>query len=205
MKENGGFDRLWKNKQFMSQIISIIWDKAHCVSKWGDFHPEYKFAGHLWYLIPASISYFTTSATLPPAVLDDISDIMRLRKKMFTIHRSNDRSNVYLVVREFQYPMSSYLDLAFLVPDNTEPDWKPPKFLVFFDDISESVAAAKFLKSHLPPHLWNTLKIVWFNAEMTPEFREEQTESLKEGIVYGLCCTDSFGMVGSYSSSEICI
>ncbi|KAG2336031.1 hypothetical protein BDR05DRAFT_953645 [Suillus weaverae] len=156
MKANGGSNKLWKNHHFMSQIISIVWDEAHCISKWGDFCPEYKLAG--------------------PAVLDDITEMMRLRKNTCIIHHSNDQPNVHLVVREFQYPMSSYLDLAFLVPENVTPDWKPPKFLIFFDDIS------------------NMLKFVWFNVEMTPNFREEHTENLKVGTVYGLCCADSFGM-----------
>jgi hypothetical protein len=50
----------------------------------------------------------------------------------------------------------------------------------------------------LPQPLRSMLKFVWFNAEMTPNFREEHTENLKAGTVYGLCCTDSFGMVSSY-------
>ncbi|GBE79102.1 hypothetical protein SCP_0202990 [Sparassis crispa] len=29
---------------------------------------------------------------------------------------------------------------------------------------------------------------------MTPEFREIATSNLKEGTLYGLYCTDSFGM-----------
>ena len=55
MKENGGFEKLWKNEQFTSQIISLVWDEAHCVSKWGGFRPEYKEAKRLRYLIPRNI------------------------------------------------------------------------------------------------------------------------------------------------------
>ncbi|KAG1811372.1 P-loop containing nucleoside triphosphate hydrolase protein, partial [Suillus subaureus] len=194
MKANGGFDKLWKNHLFTSRIISIVWDEAHCISKWGDFRPEYKLAGRLRYIIPSRIPYFITSMTLPAAVLDVITETMRLCKNTCIIHRSNDRPNVHLVVWEFQYPMSSYLDLAFLIPENVTLDWKPPKFLVFFDDISKLVAAAKFLRLRLPQPLRSMLKFVWFNAEMTPNFREEHTKNLKAGTVYGLCCTDSFGM-----------
>ncbi|KAH7917502.1 P-loop containing nucleoside triphosphate hydrolase protein [Leucogyrophana mollusca] len=194
MKDDGGFEKLWKTEKFTSRVISVVWDEAHCISKWGDFRPEYKLAGRLRYLIPEGIPYFVTSATLPPAVLDDVSDIMRLRKNTYTLKRSNDRPNVHLVVREFQYAMNSFLDLAFLVPDNPGPHWKPPKFLVFFDDIAESVAATKFLKSRLPPEYHGQLKVVWFNADMTPEFRDDHTTKLTNGEVLGLCCTDSFGM-----------
>ena len=37
MKDDGGFEKLWKDDTFTLQIISLVWDKAHCVSKWGDF------------------------------------------------------------------------------------------------------------------------------------------------------------------------
>jgi len=121
---------------------------------------------------------------------------MGLRKNAYTIKRSNDRPNVHLLIHEFQYPMSSFLDLAFLVLDNSGPDWKPLKFLIFFDDISDSVAAVNFLNSRLPPPLQNKLRFVWFNADMTPEFHEQYTEYLRASDgVFGLCCTDSFGMV----------
>lgn len=197
MKTGGGFEDLWRNDQFTSQIISIVWDEAHCISKWGDFRPEYKHAGRLQYEIPSSIPYFVTSATLPHMVLDDITEIMRLRKNTYTTKRSNDRPNIRIAVRELHYAVDSFLDLAFLVPDNPPQDWKPPKFLIFFDDISDSIAAAQFLRSRLPPRLQDKLRFAWFNAEMTPEFREEYTEHLRKGgEVFGLCCTDSFGMVG---------
>lgn len=31
---------------------------------------------------------------------------------------------------------------------------------------------------------------------MTQYFREDQVEAMKTGDVWGLCCTDAFGMVG---------
>ncbi|KAI6142460.1 P-loop containing nucleoside triphosphate hydrolase protein, partial [Pisolithus tinctorius] len=177
MKEGGGFESLWKNNSFASRIVSIVWDEAHCISRWGDFRPEYKLAGRLRYFIPSSIPYFVTSATLPTTVLDDIKDILQLRKQTAYIHRSNDRPNIHLSVREIQHPLHSFLDLGFLIPNNPPHGWKPPKFLIFFDNISES------------------LRVTWFNAEMTPEFREEHTIQLAEGdVLFGLCCTDSFGM-----------
>ncbi|KAN0088366.1 hypothetical protein V8E55_005423 [Tylopilus felleus] len=84
------------------------------------------------------------------------------------LKRSNDQPNICLTICKFQYPMSSFLDLAFLVPQPLPAEWKPQKFLVFFDDISES---------------------------MTAEFQEELTTCLREGDgVFGLCCTDLFGM-----------
>ncbi|KAJ7037743.1 P-loop containing nucleoside triphosphate hydrolase protein, partial [Mycena alexandri] len=72
MKPGGGFEKLWNDKNFMAQVISVVWDEAQCVSKWGDFRPEYKIAGTLRHLIPKDIPFYITSATLPPDVLHDV-------------------------------------------------------------------------------------------------------------------------------------
>lgn len=40
-KVGGGFEKLLGNKDFMSRIISIVWDESQCVSKWGDFRSAY--------------------------------------------------------------------------------------------------------------------------------------------------------------------
>jgi ATP-dependent DNA helicase RecQ len=42
-----GFAKLWNDKGFMSKVISVVWDEAQYISKWGDFHPEYKTTGTL--------------------------------------------------------------------------------------------------------------------------------------------------------------
>ena len=91
------------------------------------------------------------------------------------------------------HPANSYLDLMFLIPENPPSGWRPPKFLIFFDDIAESIAVAKFLRKRLPSELHHMIK--WFNADMSTEFRDAEATNLREGVTWGLCCTDSFGMV----------
>lgn len=115
----------------------------------------------------------------------------------YVMLRSNDHSNVHICVREMLYPAKSYLDLAFLIPEKPPPggwsNWLMPKFVIFFDNISDSMGAAKFLRARLPPELQHMVK--WFNANMSAEFREVEGLKLKDGDIWGLCCTDSFGMV----------
>ncbi|KAJ7731383.1 hypothetical protein B0H16DRAFT_1772954 [Mycena metata] len=194
MQQDGGFDRLWKKPQFTSRLLSIIWDEGHCVSKWAGFRPEYKEVGRLRFLIPRSIPFVIVSATLPPAVLFDVMHTLQvLPGKVTVIRWSNDRPNIHLVVREMKYSMSSFMDLAFLIKENWKPgDPPPPKFLIFFDSIADAVEAAKFLRGRLP--LEYRHKIKWFNSEMSSAFKEGEAESLKTGKIWGLCCTDSFGM-----------
>jgi ATP-dependent DNA helicase RecQ len=196
MKPGGGFEKLWNDKNFMAKVISVVWDEAQCISKWGDFRPEYKIAGTLRHLIPKDIPFYITSATLPVDVLHDVMSTLGMREsntEIFT--RSNDRSNVHITVRKMKYPMNSFKDLRFLIPkdwDGTTP--LPWKFVIFFDSISESLAAAQYLRGLVPIEVRD--KIKWFNSEMSPEFRGEESDKFNEGLNYGLACTESFGMVG---------
>ncbi|KAJ7309422.1 P-loop containing nucleoside triphosphate hydrolase protein [Mycena albidolilacea] len=194
MQQDGGFEKLWKKPQFTSRLISIVWDEGHCVSKWAGFRPEYKEVGRLRFLIPRSIPFVIVSATLPPAVLSDVLHTLQvLPDKVTIIRRSNDRPNIHLIVREMKYSMSSFKDLAFLIPEDWKPgDPPPPKFLIFFDSIADSIEAAKFLRRRLP--LAERHKIKWFNSDMSTEFKEAASDGLKKGEVWGLSCTDSFGM-----------
>jgi len=84
--------------------------------------------------------------------------------------------------------------LAFLVPDGYNDGNPPlPKFLVFFDDISDSIAAANYLRGRLPHSLKD--KIKWFNADMSVTFKEAEFANLTIGKTWGFCTTASFGMV----------
>ncbi|KAJ7254282.1 P-loop containing nucleoside triphosphate hydrolase protein [Mycena rebaudengoi] len=178
MQQDGGFEKLWKKPNFTSRLMSIVWDEGHCVSKWAGFRPEYKEAARLRFLIPRSIPFVIVSATLPPAVLSDAN-----------AHPPSP----FRPIREMKYAMNSFQDLAFLIPPNWKPgDPLPPKFLIFFDNIADSVAAANYLRARLPPEYRH--KIKWFNSEMSTEFKEDESGALKSGEIWGLCCTDSFGM-----------
>ncbi|KAJ3476192.1 hypothetical protein NLI96_g11327 [Meripilus lineatus] len=124
------------------------------------------------------------------------------------IRRSNDRPNIYLTVRKIRHSLASFRDLDFLIPSGWKAGDHLPKFLVFFDDIKESIRAAKALKSRLP--LQEQSKIKWFNSDDTPELREYLTEVFREQgeegkTVYGLYCTDSFGMGIDIADIEIVV
>ncbi|KIM36196.1 hypothetical protein M413DRAFT_78603, partial [Hebeloma cylindrosporum] len=193
-KPGGGFEKLWLDKGFMERVISIVWDESQCIGKWGDFRPEYKAAGNLRHLIPKTIRFYLTSATLPTRVLDEIKSILGIRdENTYTFFRSNDRPNVHLTVRKMKYPLNSYKDLAFLIPDDWDPTTPLPyKFVIFFDNITDSINAAKYLRAHLPLPLKD--KIKWFNSEMSVEFRDEESAWFKDAKDGGLACTESFGM-----------
>jgi superfamily II DNA helicase RecQ len=115
-------------------------------------------------------------------------------ENLVTIRTSIDRSNVKLCVRKIKYSLSSYQDLAFLIPDGwSNSDPIPPKFLVFFDNIQDTIAAAKTLQKRLPLDMRH--KIKWYNSDMTAQYKENEVNHLISGETWGLCTTESFGMV----------
>ncbi|KAI0045264.1 P-loop containing nucleoside triphosphate hydrolase protein, partial [Auriscalpium vulgare] len=192
MMDDGGFEALLKKSAFTTRLMGVDIDEGHCVSQWGGFRPEYREIGRLRHLLPQSIPFYVTSATLPPPIITDIRQTLNLRPSHTKIFlRSNDRTNVHIVVREMKYAQSGFQDLAFLV-QNWTPEKSPPKFLVFFDSMREAELATLYLRSLLPPE--HREKVKWFHSVMTPDYRNEETEALASDENWGFCTTDSFGM-----------
>ncbi|KIK74210.1 hypothetical protein PAXRUDRAFT_176393, partial [Paxillus rubicundulus Ve08.2h10] len=67
------------------------------------------------------------------------------------------------------------------------------KFLTLFNDIQDAINAAQYLCKHRPPEMRD--KIKWFNSDMTMTYKETELKNLVLGKTFGLCTTDSFGMV----------
>ncbi|TDL14194.1 P-loop containing nucleoside triphosphate hydrolase protein [Rickenella mellea] len=193
MKGRGQFDRLFEDKKFTSKLMGFIADEAHCITKWGSFRPEYRELGLLRYMLP-NVRVYATSATISQQTLADLCDVLHLRKDNTEfLHRSNDRLNVFYVVREMKHSAKSFDDLNFLIPDGWQEGNSPPaKFLVFFDNKKESEKACLHLKNRLPVAFRD--KVQWFHANMTEKFREAQVDAMRSGETWGLCVTDSFGM-----------
>ncbi|KAI5983341.1 P-loop containing nucleoside triphosphate hydrolase protein [Pisolithus albus] len=194
MRPEGGFERLLKSPLFVQRIISIVIDEAHCLTDWGEFRPEYRELGRLRYVVPRSVPLLVTSATLMTSTLRDITHLLHMSpSRKVLIRRSSDRPNIGIGVRKIKYALSSFADLAFLIPAGFQVgDPPPPKFLVFFDDIPDSINAASFLRRRLPHELKE--KIRWFNADMSARYKETELEKLISGETWGLCTTTSFGM-----------
>lgn len=192
MKPGGGFENLLRKSGFLKHVISVVFDEAHCISTWGSFRPEYRTIEQLRHVLLKDTPVAVASATLPHIVKQDIINVLQLRRdKLVYISRPTDRPNIHISVRKIKHPLNSYLDLTFVLPKNSGDP--PPKFIVFCDTINDAVGAGEALRSRLPPEHCD--KIVWFHSEMSDEFKKKQLERLKSGELWGICATDSFGMV----------
>lgn len=189
---------LWNITKFTDSLQYFVYDEGHCISQWGStFRNDYLHVGNIRHLLPRRIPVYVASATLPPPVLRDVSNILRLHPdRTQNIIRSNDRPNIHLVVREMKHAIGSYKDLSFLIPKNFKVGDPPPKpFLCFVDSTTSTEDATRYLQSLLPEELRH--KIKWFHSTMTTAYRQEEYEAFKNGDLWGLVVTDAFGMVRS--------
>jgi superfamily II DNA/RNA helicase len=138
-------------------------------------------------------TFLALSATLTPLMVSKLKLELGLYN-MTVVRRSNDRRNIAPVIRRIKYPQGSFHDLAFLIPLGLTPSSPPPpKFMLFMQSKKKCQKAALFLRSRLPPELWE--RVVWVHSEMTSGFNERAMEKLKNGELYGVVCTDVAGMV----------
>ena len=194
MKPGGIFEELFKNKIFMSSVISLIIDEVHCISQWGTFRPKYRELGRLRHLQRYPCTIMATSATMTPSIITDIKTVLGLREENLFVSRcSIDRPNINIIVRAFRNPRNTFSDLKFLLRDWQPGLPPPPTFIVFFDSIPESIEAALYLRGLLPAEYEDRIK--WFNSDMSDRFKGRETVNLADGEIWGLMATDSFGMV----------
>ena len=178
MRPNGGFEKLFRDKTFNQHLISIIIDKAHCISQWGSFRSEYRDIGRIRHLQHKLCPILATSATMSSAVIKDVKNVLHLQtENLFTSQCSTDRSNISILVRPILNPIHTFRDLTFLLCNWKPGSPPPPKFIVFFDNINTSIQAGLFLRTLLP-HAYQQ-RIKWFNSEMS------DTVTLKTVAMFG--------------------
>ncbi|KAG1846519.1 hypothetical protein C8R48DRAFT_616377, partial [Suillus tomentosus] len=148
IKPGGEFEKLLHKQEFTSDIMGIVFDEAHCITSYEDFCPEYKELQRLRYILPCYVPFMMVSATLTLIDLSHGKRLLHMRSENFvTIQTSIDRSNIKLCVWKIKYSLLSYQDLAFLMPNGwSNNDPIPPKFLIFFNNIQDTIAAAKILQ-----------------------------------------------------------
>lgn len=194
LDKNGRFLRILKDQSFLCKLITVIIDEAHCVVNWGSFRPEYRELGLLRYAIPASVPLFLTSATLPPVLLRDVRRLLHIRPNPYEEIMSNDRPNVAIMVRKITYPLNTFWDLSFLVPEGWTPaKEKPMLFLMMFDSIDVLQKALEFLRSRLPRE--HRKMVLPFHSNMSEEHRLEVISLMKQGKILGTCASEGFGLV----------
>ncbi|KAF8589052.1 hypothetical protein K439DRAFT_1333603, partial [Ramaria rubella] len=184
-------------------LFNIIIDEAHCANEGGaSFHPEYGKLGELWWIIPLGTPFSAASTTLTPKGIIDLQRSLYMRpERTEMVQLSNDQSIIGLQVRRMVNHVNGYSNLAFLIPVGLTMDSPAPKtFLAFANSRCTCEAMVKSLWSRMVLELQH--KVVWLHAGMTEAFKEETIMRLKHGEIWGICATDTMGMVGRVGAWE---
>lgn len=199
-RSTGEFEELFADTEFSKNIISIVFDEAHCITKWREFRAEYSEVGRLRFFLP-NVPLYATSATLPQPILDDVKSVLGMTESNTEeFHIDPDRTNIFVKVSKMQYSRASHRDLVNQIFPHgyEEGDEPPPMFIVFFDQMRDAEDGALALQSVLPPAYRD--RIVWFHSVMSDDFRTRKIQELLDPSrpVWGICATDACGMVWCY-------
>ncbi|KAI0041673.1 P-loop containing nucleoside triphosphate hydrolase protein, partial [Auriscalpium vulgare] len=110
------------------------------------------------------------------------------------ISLSNDRPNVTQIVRAIEHPISSFIDLDFVVPHSVNNITAIPKTFLYTDDIKGGASIVDYLNARVPPKFRDLGLIRPYNAAMSQKYRKDVMRLFHAGIIRVLVCTDAAGM-----------
>ena len=110
---NREVEELWKKPAITKRILNFVFDEGHCISQWSKFRKEYSLLGNLRFLISEKIPFYIASATLPPHILHDVIEVLKLQSQDIAyIMYSNDHPDIRLMSRPLALPANSVLGLT---------------------------------------------------------------------------------------------
>jgi superfamily II DNA helicase RecQ len=148
-------DELLRDKAFIQLILAVVVDEAHVVSHWGaGFRKKYGELGMIRAFLRRDTPIVAMSATLSPRVQKDVLSKLEFSNNNYIfVNIGNDRPNVALVARAIEHAQETYIDLNFVIPENTAKAEDIPLTLIYADNIPKSTDVIDHLETLLPPNL----------------------------------------------------
>ncbi|KAI0344969.1 P-loop containing nucleoside triphosphate hydrolase protein [Trametopsis cervina] len=207
---------------FARRILSLIVDEAHCISLWGaSFRKKYGTLGIIRTFLPRHTPVIAMTATLTGRVRRDIHSKLHFPRHGSLFHNEgNDRPNVSLVVRACQYPLNSFADLDFVLPQTIRHAADIPKTYIYVDNINVGGEIVDYLATLLearlqqhhrtsdcrPSHLPVERGVIRpFNATLSQDYRNAAMQQFRLGEIRILVCTDAAGMGINVSNVDVVV
>ncbi|KAH9842000.1 P-loop containing nucleoside triphosphate hydrolase protein, partial [Rhodofomes roseus] len=191
--EHKRFSKLLRSPSFAKNIAAIVIDEAHCISQWGDsFRKKYAELGRLRALVPMSVPFLATSATLPPAALADVQAKLSFHlNSTFFVNLGNDRTNITPLVVQMKGGAGDLAALDFAVREALAGD-PLVKTLIFFNTRELAMRACHHLKTLLPDAYKG--KIDFLHALRGDDTKREVMQRFRNDELSILCATEAAGM-----------
>lgn len=191
--------KVFASTAFQKALIAIHVDEAHTISLWGgDFRKAYKGLGRIRARLPKGIPATIVSATLRQNVKNDAMATLGFSSNPLDyvdINIGNERTNVFLGIREMKFPASSFKDLSVLIDPDETNTFNIPKSIVYIDDINSVTLGVITLNSWLHVSLRKHGLIMPVHAWMPASYRSNAMAKFASGEARILICTEAAGMV----------
>lgn len=188
---DSGFAALLKEPRWSRSILYMVVDEAHCIKQWGgEFRKHYASLETLRSFVPRGVPVLATSATMPPATLEDVRTILGINaEKSFHLNLGNDRRNIIPLVWPMEGGASNLAALDFVVRGRD----RPLRTVIYFNDKRLTMRACNYLRKLLPPSRVRTVDVL--HASRGPGSKKDVMERFRSGEVLVLCATEVVGMV----------
>ncbi|KAJ3740694.1 P-loop containing nucleoside triphosphate hydrolase protein, partial [Lentinula raphanica] len=190
--EHDPFHSFLSNPEFAQNTLSIIINETHRISQWDDrFRPIYQRLGTLRALVPSEVPFLVTSATMPPPVLFEIRNVLRINPlDSFHINVGTDRPNIAWFVHRMKAgkPDLNALEFALRKDLASSEITELIQTMIFFDDVNVSLDALKHLRACLPPQLQG--QIVAYHSTRSSNSKRRVLEEFRSGKIKVLLITE---------------
>lgn len=180
-----------------ANIIGVIVDEAHCISQWGgDFRPDYGNIEKIRSLMPLGTPVLATSATLPPAALEEINAKLHINiGTTYFINLGNDRPNISTEIHEIK-GSTDFDALYQYFPENVTSPADLQKTLIFTNVVNHTQQICRQLRKHFGHQLRQSID--YLHRHRTAKAKQRVMRRFRKGKIKILIATEAAGMVSTY-------
>jgi superfamily II DNA helicase RecQ len=188
------FSRLLRMPEWSDDISHVVVDEAHCIAQWGDkFRQRFSELGKLRAYLPMHVPFLATSATLPPAILQEVHRVLEFNEhSTYLLNLGNNRRNIIPHIVKMQGAAKDLASLKFLV-EGVEHDALIERTMVFFNSRELTQKACHYLRNLVPDSIRN--QIEFYHALWTSRTKDKIMSDFRNKKINLLCATEAAGMV----------
>lgn len=190
------FSKLAHTPSFMSHVILIVADEAHCITRWSGkaFRPLFAQLGSLRSLVELKVPILAVSATMSPEVVDAVKNSLAMRSRQtFDLNLGNNCKNITHIVVKIK--SATDFEALRIFVEVTAGEGQLISTLVYVLNKDNAREIALYLKNLLPLDSPLRSQIDFANSARDPAARAKAIQAFWEGIVNILVATEVAGMV----------
>ncbi|KAI9240533.1 MAG: P-loop containing nucleoside triphosphate hydrolase protein, partial [Podila humilis] len=202
------YTALWHQEDWMTKLVAIVIDEAHCVSTWETFRTSYLRIRELRYKVNGTTCFVALSATLPPFILAKVRKELCF-KTVKEINVGNDRANIKYIVRKMlsvaerrERRIQEMKEQQMSVSKDSEAGPEPisrfqcleflqdkVKTIVYFNSRSDADEATKYLQRFMGDE-----HVGCYHAGKSEECKESRMDDFIKNKLCVLMATEAAGM-----------